>query len=270
MEEDFSKYNGEGTQLRKAQLRMLDILLEVDKICRKHNIPYWIDYGTLLGAIRHGGFIPWDDDIDICVMDEYYGRLRKVLIEELPTQFVFQDSKTDINAFFYYGRVRDKHSYCYYPYFTKLREQGLWIDIFRVDRVFSKQSKQFVDYFFRRSFREIHNYGSVAYKSSIKRVFNKIIAYVIHPFVLLAKNLDKWFANNSNKGLLSHYAYNYSSMWALEENVFPLTEVEFEGHKFLAPHNYDEHLRIRYGDYMQLPPEEKRVPLLDIDKIKIW
>ena len=58
MTEDFSKYNGEGTVLRKAQTKMLDILVEVDKVCRKHNITYWIDYGTLLGAIRHGGFVP--------------------------------------------------------------------------------------------------------------------------------------------------------------------------------------------------------------------
>ena len=69
MEEDFSKYNGEGTMLRKAQLRMLDILVEVDKVCKRHNIPYWVDYGTLLGAVRHGGFIPWDDDLDISMME---------------------------------------------------------------------------------------------------------------------------------------------------------------------------------------------------------
>ena len=122
MEEDFSKYNGEGTDLRKAQLRMLDILIEVDKVCRKHQIPYWIDFGTLLGAVRHRGFIPWDDDIDICVLNEYYGVLRQALIDELPGQYAFQDSKTDPNAFFYYGRVRDKNSYCYYPHFVKLKE----------------------------------------------------------------------------------------------------------------------------------------------------
>ena len=85
--EDFSKYNGEGTMLRKAQLRMLDILIAVDKICRKHNIPYWLDYGTLLGAVRHGGFIPWDDDLDISMMKEDYDRFLTIASKELPEQF---------------------------------------------------------------------------------------------------------------------------------------------------------------------------------------
>ena len=89
--EEFSKYNGEGTPLRMAQLRMLAILVEVDKICRKHNITYWLDYGTLLGAVRHKGFIPWDDDVDICVMRKDYDKLRKYLQQELPEQFVFTD-----------------------------------------------------------------------------------------------------------------------------------------------------------------------------------
>ena len=79
IQEDLSKYNPEGSILRRAQLRELEILIEVDKICRKHNIEYFLDWGTLLGAVRHGGFIPWDDDIDISVRRKDYSRLCKVL-----------------------------------------------------------------------------------------------------------------------------------------------------------------------------------------------
>ena len=89
--EDLSRYNPEGSTLRKAQLRMLDILVAIDKICRENNIKYWIDYGTLLGAVRHKGFIPWDDDIDICVLDEDYPKVREAMIRELPNNFVFQE-----------------------------------------------------------------------------------------------------------------------------------------------------------------------------------
>ena len=75
MIEDFSVYNGENTELRKAQMRMLEILVHVSAICDTHAISYWIDYGTLLGAVRHKGFIPWDDDLDISVLKKDYKKL---------------------------------------------------------------------------------------------------------------------------------------------------------------------------------------------------
>ena len=93
--EDFSVYNGENTILRKAQLRMLEILVQVSSICDKHAIPYWIDYGTLLGAVRHNGFIPWDDDLDISILKKDYTKLSKVLQKELPLNLVFQNWKNE-------------------------------------------------------------------------------------------------------------------------------------------------------------------------------
>ena len=86
--EDFSRYNGENTKLRKAQLCMLDILIQFDKVCRNNNISYWLDGGTLLGAVRHQGFIPWDDDLDVCIQSKDYPKLREALIKELPKRYV--------------------------------------------------------------------------------------------------------------------------------------------------------------------------------------
>ncbi len=268
--ENLSSCNQETPTLRDVQLRLLDILVEIDKVCRKHNIQYWIDYGTLLGAVRHKGFIPWDDDIDICVMAKDYDSIRKALIAELPEQYALQDTTTDKYVFIRPGRVRDRHSYAAYPHFAKLKEQGLWVDIFQADRAITKSAKQFVDFFYRRTFREIHHYGDVAYKSSLKRWVYRLLAYLLHPFTAFAMHASTWIASCGKKGLLSHYAFNYSPMWALEKNIFPLTEVEFEGHRFFAPGNYDAHLRMRYGDYMQLPPEEKRRVHLNLSNIKIW
>ena len=76
------KYNPEGSQLRKAQLRMLELLVFIDEVCRKNDIPYWLDSGTLLGAMRHGGFIPWDDDADICILRSDAERLEKIMMTE--------------------------------------------------------------------------------------------------------------------------------------------------------------------------------------------
>ena len=88
--EDFSCYNGEGTELRKMQIRILEIMVEIDKLCRKHDIKYWLDGGTLLGAVRHGGFIPWDDDLDICMMQEDYEKFIEIAPKELPEHLLLQ------------------------------------------------------------------------------------------------------------------------------------------------------------------------------------
>ena len=100
--EEFSKYNGEGTPLRMAQLRMLAILVEVDKICRKHNITYWLDYGTLLGAVRHKGFIPWDDDVDIAMPRPDYETLLSHP-QWLSNSLYIDHYRTNPNAFFPYS-----------------------------------------------------------------------------------------------------------------------------------------------------------------------
>ncbi|MDE5947376.1 MAG: LicD family protein, partial [Prevotella sp.] len=85
-----ARFNPDGSLLRRQQMRMLDILIEVDRICRKHNIRYWLSSGTLIGAVRHKGFIPWDDDLDIEMLLPDYKRLMKVLPEELPENFALQ------------------------------------------------------------------------------------------------------------------------------------------------------------------------------------
>ena len=78
------RFNPEGSILRRQQLRMLELLDAVDCICKKHNIPYWLSSGTLIGAARHNGFIPWDDDLDIEILRSDYLRLIKILPQELP------------------------------------------------------------------------------------------------------------------------------------------------------------------------------------------
>ena len=89
--EDLSLYNPEGSELRRMQRKMLEILDAFDAICRKHSINYWLACGTLLGARRHGGFIPWDDDLDVTILLSDYKKLVSVLKEELPRQFKTSD-----------------------------------------------------------------------------------------------------------------------------------------------------------------------------------
>ena len=100
------RFNPDGSLLRRQQLRMLELLEVIDVICRKHQIPYWLSSGTLIGAARHKGFIPWDDDLDIEMLRSDYLRLLKVLPQELPDNLALQTNETDPNYIFIYGKLR--------------------------------------------------------------------------------------------------------------------------------------------------------------------
>jgi lipopolysaccharide cholinephosphotransferase len=133
--EDLSEYNPEGSDLRRMQLKMLEILDVFDHICRKHNIHYWLACGTLLGARRHGGFIPWDDDLDVYILQTDYKKLVSVLKEELPENLKVQTRETDKNYWYYFPKIRDVDS-SFYDKNTetdKLNYQGIFIDIFPIE-----------------------------------------------------------------------------------------------------------------------------------------
>ena len=129
------RFNPDGSQLRKHQLRMLEILVVIDKICRKHQIPYWLSSGTLIGAVRHNGFIPWDDDLDIEMMRNDYLHLLEVLTKELPDWLALQTDETDPNYFFFYAKVRDRRSVLNEGnnYDRMWKEKGIYIDIFPME-----------------------------------------------------------------------------------------------------------------------------------------
>jgi len=262
MEEDFSKYNGETTMLRKAQYRMLEILIAVDKICKKHNIPYWLDGGTLLGAVRHGGFIPWDDDLDIAMLQKDYDKLRKILPKELPAQFVFEDWKTNKNFTMKHGKVRDKNSFFEDPNWNgKDCLQGIFIDIFPKEKIISLKWRKKIDFFYGRSFRRLHGFNN-----SRKEFY---VACLMWFPVCCVAGISQFFSNLFGKdnlgdpygGLTSFHIYKKST-------IFPLKEMKFENHTFPVPHSAHQYLTYQYGNYMQIPPEDKRI--VHANKIEVW
>src|SRR5215212_9809635 len=147
--EDLSHYNPEGSDLRRAQMRMLEMLDVFDGICRKHSINYWLDWGTLLGARRHGGFIPWDDDLDVAVLRNDLKKLLSILKDELPSNLKLQHKKTDENYWFHWAKIRDTKSR-YYEKGTEcynFHDKGLFIDIFSLEPVPSIRFKKVIDKF---------------------------------------------------------------------------------------------------------------------------
>lgn len=248
--EDFSKYNGEGTILRKAQRRMVEILQVVDAICRKYDIAYFLDGGSLLGAVRHHGFIPWDDDLDIAVMRKDFARLRRILKKELPDNLVYQDRTTEFKYPMLIGKVRDKKSYFEDDLSSRLTENGIFIDIIPMEKVPSKVWKEKLDYWYGHCIRGIHNYSNRK---------DKILSYSVFPFAWTLVQITRLFNRFSHSNQIAHVygwrAYNSFS----SEDVFPVKRMAFEDIEVCVPKNHDAVLRALFGDYMQIPPEEKRV-----------
>lgn len=131
------KYNPEGSLLRHDQLELFEMVKFVAKICEKNNIPWWLSSGTLLGAARHKGFIPWDDDMDIVLLKKDYKKLEKILCELDSEEYVFHCKKTDIEYVNMFGKFRKKNGrvsspskrYLYYKW------EGIGFDVFAIEKM---------------------------------------------------------------------------------------------------------------------------------------
>lgn len=253
VQEDFSKYNGEGTTLRRAQLRMLDILIEFDKICKKHDIPYWLDGGTLLGAVRHGGFIPWDDDIDVDVLWEDYKKLRKILPQELSENLFFQDWKNEKLMVFKLCKIADKKSRFIEKEILNQLPGGLYIDIFPIRPHLSFRCRPFIDYVYGRCFRRIRGFNN-----SKKEKMLAYLAWIPFSIIVAIEEGLAWLLKSDKVGQSYGGVCIDVKMHRRKSQLFPLSTITFEGHEFPCPKNTDAYLTNLYGDYMQIPPEDKR------------
>ena len=224
---------------------MLDILIEVDRICKKHNIKYWLSSGTLLGAVKHGGFIPWDDDLDIELLREDYIRLLKILQNELPEQFALQTEKTAPRHLSYYAKVRDKKSAFFdtLPQGRIQKYQGAFIDIFPLERSWEwchKISKVFFNLY---TWKLIEKKGFLFGLYTLLRSFQ---TYILHPLL-------RMISITAPRNILRHSLGVYFNSTRLGNEIFPLTEIEFESYKFPIPKNSDAYLTRLFGNYMELP-----------------
>lgn len=244
------KYNPDNSVLRKAQLRMLDMLIYIDNICKEQNIKYSLDGGNVLGAIRHGGFIPWDDDVDIILERKEYKRLCNYLLKNPHPQYVLQTPKTDPMFINHWNVLRDTQSeYLQDSVIHNVRKyRGLQIDIFPIEnRVIP---------FFHKLVNILHykNVQNLLIKSPL---LAKLLYYVNKTIIIPIIRCISYFVGDKNL-----YTYGYGLpwiKWIYPKNVlFPYAKIKFENYTFSGPANPVEFLKIHYGKYMDLPIENNR------------
>ncbi len=252
-------------KLRKIQLVQVELLNEVDRICKKHDIRYCIIAGTTLGAVRHGGYIPWDDDADVAMLREEYDKFAKVCQAELDTnKFYFQDNKYTPGYRWGYGKLRKKGTQ-----FVRLNqehmpyEQGVFVDIFPLDNVPENKLKRWFHNLYCAYVRKLmwSEVGKHSEKNPLKRLAYKLMGCVSEDGIRRQYNKLKDKSNNKPSELVriltfptpKNGYYGYYKKWYVD-----LADIKFEGCTFPAAKDYDGYLSFKFGNYMELPPVEQR------------
>ena len=243
-----------GDDTKKAQAKLLSMAKIISEILDKHHIPHSMVYGTFLGAIRHHGFVPWDDDFDFCIFDDVYDEAIHWLREELPDDLFVEDAYTEPLYFHSWAHVKDLKSEAIskaFPQDNAYQHKGLSIDLYRMRKlrmadVPSEFEKQILKYINRR--RELNLIDDEEYDRRIQ------YSRRVHEYFKIK------FPNETEESLQREvYANIYTSQYCIdEEDFFPLKKYPFEDTEFWGINNADKVLKHWYGDYMELPPEEKR------------
>ena len=248
----------------------LDILLEFDRFCTANKLRYLLAFGTALGAARHGGFIPWDDDIDVIMPRDDYERFLASYKDSGSSRFkliIYRD-KTSI---YHFAKLIDRTTLVYETYLSPKYSTGLWIDVFPVDKVSIDADLSGIIAKLKRLFRmrelAVSNpeTGTTKVTRAIKKVLSPI-STAINPYKLSQKmddiliNLNKTApADRTKMGwacLDNPKAYTGTFS---DSDLFPAQILKFEGHNLPVPRNLDAILTQCYGDWHRLPPENERV-----------
>ena len=247
----------------------LKILNEVDNFCKQHGLTYYIFAGTLIGAVRHKGYIPWDDDVDICMKREDYNLFFQQFNAENQSRYRAISIETESEYYLASGKVIDTH--------TLMKENtassykiGVYIDVFPMDYIPSdikhyKKTNMSIGFY-----RYLLSLKNAATKK--KRVLWKKIVIALGQFLL--KPISRTYILDKISTLSQQYLTDHDDNFNLADisvytygkrELFPLSdfastvELDFEDLKLSAPVGYDHVLSSMYGDYMKLPPKEKQI-----------
>lgn len=248
-------------ELKKIQIDILDY---VYNFCKENNIKFWLDSGTLLGAVRHKGYIPWDDDIDLGMLREDYEKFRK-LANKFEGKYKFVCGEDDNTLFFSYGKVLDMSTIMYDNDINGFK-YNVNIDIFVYDKAPSDEAMLKKAFDKRDFYRTLTTYQAMKNIVPDNNIAVKLVKTLLHYVLQIfpegtfmrkhVQNSRQYENTNFERiGNFTGYFRASCNIHAFDDTVL----LDFEGKKYPAPVGWDEWLSEMYGDYMTPPPEEKRI-----------
>lgn len=258
-------------KLKKIWAVELDLLAEFDRVCVKHGIKYQVFAGTLLGAVRHKGFIPWDDDVDVCLLRSEYEKLLSVL-HEFKHPYFFQTPYNDTVYFSTHARFRNSET----TGVVKGQESsgynnGIYIDVFVLDTFVERPLVYKIQKVWIRILTTIlvaKTNSDYISESILKRILRRLVKYLFYfvPYLAILRFRD-WvvsFFNSksanerSRVSLVTHVNWFTEKYWLLRNEMLKSERYKFENIQVYGPSDFDSVLKRPYGDYMQFPPVEER------------
>lgn len=257
-------------QLKKIQELELKNLKVLCDVCDTLEIPFFLYGGSLIGAVRHQGFVPWDDDLDIAMMRDDYMKFVKEAQTLLPKEYYLQTPYNDPNTPYLYSKLRLRGTRCIdYIHHRLDMEQGIYVDIYPIDNIpdgdkelekaylaYQRNARKYV---FRQSPYPAVEGSSLLRKAKNLARFILSSYYKLFPQTYFVQRADRIMTMYNNVETMRQGNLSYPEPRNLFYDILPLEDGIFEGIAIKLPGNWDMHLCSRYGDYMQLPPEDARV-----------
>lgn len=235
---------------KEIQERLLYIAKETIKVLEKYNIPYSLAYGTLLGAVRHKDFIPWDEDFDLWLFDDSYDEAKDILRKELPSDLFLEDDKSEPLYFHQWAHVKDLNSFVTpskYLHDGAYKHKGLLVDLHRLKEVKESNLWEYLNFENRRYIerrKELDLIDSYEYKKRMEQLNLNISEHSYY----------EGFEDEDVYALVAPYKCKR----IYKKNVFPLVRYQFKDLLFWGVNNSDAVLSDIYGEYMIPTPPEKR------------
>jgi len=263
--------------MKQIQDKILEVMIYVDKLCRENSIEYYIMGGTALGAVRHGGFIPWDDDLDIFMTPDNYRKFKNVFLEIKDSRYEIQEWRLG-NSLLEYAKVRMNNTTFIEPNFKDNPDMhhGVYIDIMILHKCpTSRIVKMLLFIFSRYVVAQALVERNWQPKTKLQSMVTRAIR--ILPKYFLSGYCYKWIYKYDKRDLQDYQYCYFITKAKYKQAIFPKemfmkpADIDFEDVKLLAPTDIHGYLKTRFGNYMKLPSEEDRkevqhAEIVDLEK----